>query len=55
MSEPAITVENLGKRYLIGAGHADLLSERLQRARDRARTRAAPSRRPRAESHDDAA
>jgi lipopolysaccharide transport system ATP-binding protein len=31
MSEPAITVEKLGKRYVIGAGHTDMLSERLQR------------------------
>ena len=31
MSEPAISVENLGKRYLIGAGHTDVLAERLQR------------------------
>ncbi len=31
MGEPAISVEQLGKRYRIGAGHTDLLSERLQR------------------------
>ena len=55
MSEPAITVENLGKRYLIGAGHSDLLSERLQRVAT-APARALRRRRDRrAESHDDAA
>jgi homopolymeric O-antigen transport system ATP-binding protein len=31
MSDPVITVEKLGKRYVIGAGHNDMLAERLQR------------------------
>src|SRR5450631_4093930 len=31
MSEPVISVERLGKRYRIGAGHTDVLAERLQR------------------------
>jgi lipopolysaccharide transport system ATP-binding protein len=31
MSEPVITVEKLGKRYVIGTGHTDVLAERLQR------------------------
>jgi lipopolysaccharide transport system ATP-binding protein len=31
MSEPVISVERLGKRYRIGAGHSDVLAERLQR------------------------
>jgi lipopolysaccharide transport system ATP-binding protein len=31
MDEPVISVENLGKRYRIGAGHTDVLAERLQR------------------------
>ena len=46
MSEPAITVEKLGKRYVIGAGHTDVLAERLQRAAT-APVRALRRRRPR--------
>ena len=52
MSEPAISVENLGKRYLIGAGHTDVLSERLQRVVTAPSRALAPARRRRAEPHD---
>lgn len=31
MREPAISVENLGKRYQIGSGRGDMLSERIHR------------------------